>query len=150
VARSFSRISLVLVPLWDGVTGKWVSSFTHPTAAGNNDAETDLFTYRFAAGAQRFPEYDPQSIQEIYYRLAHALSHSGQGQALGQSYQVNDFVIGQSFERAGGPHHSGISTRGGATLSIDLRNTGTSTMAHVVVIFDAALDLSQAGPQMLD
>jgi hypothetical protein len=66
-------------------------------------------------------------------------------------YRSNKFLIGQHFEKApGAAAHSGINTRSGSQLTINLKNTGNATLIHVILVYSQILDISAAGCQVLD
>ena len=46
--------------------------------------------------------------------------------------------------------HTGVDTRSGSQLTINLKNCGAAVMLHVVLHFDCVLNCSAAGCELLD
>ena len=66
-------------------------------------------------------------------------------------YRLDKFVVGQSFEKAPGQSaHSGINTRSGSQLTLNLRNLGSMTMIHCVLVCEQVVNVSAAGVEVLD
>ncbi len=110
--------------------------------------------YYFQVGSERFPQFSVDSHQESFYRLRMAqLIHQGSDSFSinPAQYRTDKFIIGQNFERApGAAAHSGLNTRSGSQLTLNLRNTAAATVAHIVLVYSQILDISAAGCQILD
>ena len=66
-------------------------------------------------------------------------------------YRDNKFVIGQSLEKAPGQSsHTGVNTRSGSQLTINIRNAGAATMMHVLLHYEQIVNLSASGVEVLD
>ena len=144
IARGFTRLSTIYVTLWDGATGKWVNSFTHPNAGESNIEVNDQLQWNITLGAERWPTFNCESTQESFYRLRLAQqAHQGTDNA--------KFVIGQSFEKApGGGARTGVNTRSGAQLTLNFRNLGATTLVHVVLHYEQIVNVSAAGAEVLN
>ncbi len=46
--------------------------------------------------------------------------------------------------------HTGYNTRSGATVSLNFKNVGDTTMVHCVLVYDSVLNLSAAGAEIPD
>jgi hypothetical protein len=153
MARGFTRLSAIYITFWDG-TGKWVNRFLCPSLATNvNEEATDLLRWNITIGADRYPSFDCESVQESMYRLRMLQASQGHtGHSIsGYNYRNTQFVIGQSLEKCPGMSaHTGINTRSGSQLSLNFRNLGTATTIHVVMQYELILNISGAGSEVLD
>ena len=154
IARGFTRLSTVYITLWNGATGKWVNSFTHPNAGDQNIEVEDTTQWNITLGAERWPTFNCESTQESFYRLRLAQQAHQGSDSFGISsydYRNTKFIIGQSFEKApGGGAHTGINTRSGAQLTLNFRNLGATTLIHVVLHYEQIVNVSAAGAEVLD
>ena len=126
----------------------------HEERRNINDTEQDTFTWNLTIGADRRPDFDVESVQEAYYRLRQAqLIHHGTDSfsITSKQYQQDGFVAALNLEKCpGGAAHSGVNTRAGSQLTINLRNTKTATSVHVVLHYDQVVNVSAAGIEVLD
>ena len=153
IARGFTRLSTVYVTLWDG-TGKWANRFFHPMAAQANIQANDDLQWNLTIGSERWPSFDCESTQESFYRLRLAQqAHQGTDtlSISGFDYRNSKFIIAQSLEKAPGQSaHTGIHTRSGSQLTLNMKNLGATTMVHVVLHYEQIVNLSAAGVEVLD
>ena len=108
--------------------------------------------WHMTLGSERFPVFPCESSQESFYRLRLCeQAHGSDGPSMTPvQYHSDHFVIGQSFELAPGSAHTGINTRSGSQLTLSFKNlTGAHTI-HVVLKYEAVVNLSAAGTQLLD
>ena len=69
----------------------------------------------------------------------------------GNLHGDNHFILGQTFDKAAGQSsHTGINTRSGSMLTLNLKNLGNAQMVHVVLVYDQVVNLSAAGVEVLD
>ena len=67
------------------------------------------------------------------------------------AYRTNKFITALNLEKApGASSHSGINTRSGSQLTLNLRNTGAATTCHVILVYDQICNISAAGVEVLD
>ncbi len=67
------------------------------------------------------------------------------------AYRANKFITALNLEKCpGASSHSGINTRSGSQLTLNLRNTGAATTCHVILVYDQIIDVSAAGCSVLD
>ena len=154
IARGFTRLSTVYVTFWDGQTGKWANTFTHPNAGSANIEANDDMQWNITLGADRWPTFNSESTQECFYRLRLAQqAHQGADafSISAHAYRTNKFIVAQSLEKApGGSAHTGVNTRSGAQLTLNFRNLGASTLIHVVLHYEQIVNVSAAGAEVLD
>ena len=153
IARGFTRLSAIYVTFTDGAN-KFVNRFFCPINGEPNTTVDDTTSYNFTIGSDRWPQFDCESIQECAYRLRlTTAAHLGNDifSISGEDYRGDTFIIGQSFEKAPGTNsHTGYNTRSGAQLCLNFKNLGDVSMVHCVLIYDAVLNLSAAGSEILD
>ena len=67
------------------------------------------------------------------------------------AYRTNKFVSALNLEKApGASSHSGVNTRSGSQLTLNIKNAGDATTCHVCLIFDQICNVSAAGVEILD
>ena len=90
---------------------------------------------------------------ETFYRLQNcmrAVNGNDQFSISPHKYRNTGFIIGQSFEKAGGQaSHTGVNTMSGAQLTINVKNANDAKRMHVVLLYDAVADVSAAGVRVL-
>jgi hypothetical protein len=155
IVRGFTRLQTIYVSFHDDdAHGKFVTRFYSPLDGEENLSSTDNMEYYFQVGSERFPQFSVDSHQESFYRLRMAqLIHQGSDSfsITPPQYRTNKFIIGQNFERApGSAAHSGLNTRSGSQLTINLKHTSAATVCHVVLVYSQILDVSAAGCVILD
>lgn len=154
IARGFTRLSTVYVTFWDGATGKWVNTFTHPSMGQSNIEANDDLQWNITLGADRWPTFNCESTQECFYRLRLAQqAHQGADSfsISPYAYRHTKFIVAQSLEKApGGSAHTGVNTRSGAQLTLNFRNLGDTTMIHVILHYEQIVNVSAAGAEVLD
>jgi hypothetical protein len=155
IVRGFTRLQTIYVSFHDNdAQGKFTTRFYSPLDGEENLSATDNMEYYFQVGSDRYPQFSVDSHQESFYRLRLAqLIHQGSDSfsITPAQYRTNKFIIGQNFERApGSAAHSGLNTRSGSQLTINLKHTSAATVCHVVLIYSQILDVSAAGCQILD
>ncbi len=153
IARGFTRLNTVYISFWDG-TGKYVNNFFSPLVGKINTTENDDFEFYLNVGSDRFPQFSVDSHQECFYRLRLARQIAQGTDAVSiapHAYRTNKFITALNLEKApGASSHSGINTRSGSQLTLNLRNTGAATTCHVTLVYDQILDVSAAGCSVLD
>jgi hypothetical protein len=153
IARGFTRLSAVYISFWDGVD-KYVNNFFSPLKGKDNTADNDDFEFYLNVGSDRYPQFSVDSHQECFYRLRLARQMAQGTDALSISphaYVRNKFITALNLEKApGASSHSGINTRSGSQLTLNLRNTGAATTCHVILVYDQVCNISAAGVEVLD
>jgi len=157
VARGFTRLSTAYITFWDS-TGKYANRFNSVVSlgAGNpNTTGTDAASWNITIGADRYPDFDVDSVQEAWHRLGVAqLMHVGKDSFSISPYQyrTDKHIAAMSFEKAlGEAGHSGVNTRAGSQLTFNIRGLPASiNTIHVVLHFEVAVNISAAGIEVLD
>jgi hypothetical protein len=146
-------LSTVYLSFWDG-TGKFVNSFYSPLVGKTNTTENDDFEYHLTVGSERYPQFSIDSHQECFYRLrlARQIAQGTDSVSIApHAYRTNKFITALNLEKApGASSHSGINTRSGSQLTLNLRNTGAATTCHVILVYDQICNISAAGVEVLD
>jgi hypothetical protein len=145
------------VTFWDS-TGKYANRFNSVVALGGgnpNTTETDQCSWNVVIGAERFPSFDVDSVQEAWHRLGVAqLMHVGKDSFSISPYQyrTDKFIGAMNFEKAlGESGHSGVNTRAGSQLTFNIRGLPAAiNTIHVVLHFEVAVSISAAGIEVLD
>ena len=106
----------------------------------NLNTSTDTATYQLTIGSRRFPERPIDSTGELYLRLREA-----SGVLYGESeisITPTDFVnrksiVAWDLEKVGhqGASHSGLSTKNGDLLTIDVKNCGLGTSGDFCLVY---------------
>jgi hypothetical protein len=157
IARGFTRLSTAYVSFWDS-TGKYKSRFNSIVNLGTgnpNTTESDSASWNITIGADRYPDFDVSSVQESWYRLGIAqLMHTGKDSFSISPYQyrTDKFIGAMNFEKAlGQAGHTGVNTRSGSQLTINLRSLpATINTIHIVLHFEQSVSVSSAGIEVLD
>ncbi len=138
---------------WDGVDN-YVNNFFSTLAGKTNTADNDDFEFYLNVGSDRYPQFSVDSHQECFYRLrlARQLTQGADAMSIApHAYRANKFVTALNLEKApGASSHSGVNTRSGSQLTLNLRNTGAATTCHVILVYDKIIDVSAAGCSVLD
>ena len=153
IARGFTRLSTVYFT-FAAATDKFVNTFRSPMAGKVNISENDDFEVYLNVGSDRYPQFSVDSHQECFYRLRLARQISQGTDSLSISphdYRFEKFIGALNLEKAPGQSsHSGINTRSGSQLTLNLKNTGIATTVHVVLVYDQVVSISAASVDVLD
>ena len=159
INRGFSRLSTIYITLWDG-QGKEVNRFFSPLNQAIDgvlvpvSTQTDTMSWNVQVGADRYPQFDCESHAESYSRLRNAqLIHQGSDSfsISSQQYRTDKAIYAMNLEKCpGASSHTGINTRSGSQLSLNFKNLGAATQVHVVLHFEAVVQCSAAGVEILD
>ena len=155
IARGFTRLRAVLVSLYYSAAegAHWNTYFYNPLEGAAQPTETtDSLRWNMTIGSERYPNFDCESTQESWYRLRLALGGADQPLSIsGFQYSLDRHVFGQTFEKVpGSGQHTGINTRSGSQLTINLKGFNNADMIHCVLLFDEILNVSAAGCEVLD
>ncbi len=153
IARGFTRLSAVYISFWDGL-GKYVNNFFSPLNGKDNTADNDDFEFYLNVGSDRYPQFSVDSHQECFYRLRLARQMAQGNDAMSiapHAYVRNKFITALNLEKVpGNSSHSGINTRSGSQLTLNLKNSGAATTCHVILVYDQVCNISAAGVEVLD
>jgi len=158
IARGFTRLSTAYVTFYDD-DGKWVTEYVGPMGneldTPTNTTDNDTTQWNVTIGADRYPDFDVDSIQEAYYRLRLAqLMHHGNDSFSISPYQYrsNKYIAAMNFEKCPGKAgHTGVNTRSGSQLTFHFRGLkSTINTIHVILHFEQAVNVSAAGVEVLD
>jgi hypothetical protein len=121
----------------------------------DNTTENDTAQWYATIGAQRYPEFDVDSIQEAWNRLRmtqliHTVSDSFSVSPNG--HRTTKYIAGINFEKCPGKvGHTGVNTRSGSQLTFHFRNLkSTINTVHVLLHFEEVVNVSAAGVEVLD
>ena len=157
IVRGYTRLCQVFVTLHKSGE-KAITSFYHPCNNQNVDTATDTCTMQLSVGALRFPERPTQSVAEQFLRLREAAGvfYGESDIAISPADFVNrKAIFSWDLERIGsqGASHSGISTRNGDILTIDVKNTGlgaSGDYALIYLYFDSLFSLRDGSVDVYD
>jgi len=158
ITRGFTRLSTIYFTFIDDGSLKECTHYPHPALYGvaDNDTSTDDFEFWVTIGADRYPQFSVDSVQESWYRLRVAsLIHQGTDSfaiSAGQ-YRSDKFIAALNLEKApGSAGHSGVNTRGGSQMTLHFKNIDTSkaSFVHVILHCDQVCSASAAGVELLD
>ena len=152
IARGFTRLSTAYITFYSDA-GKWVNEYIAPNTG--NHAEDNEATWNITIGADRYPEFDVDSVGESYYRLRLAqLMHQGNDSfsITPHAYRSNKFITAMNFEKCPGmAGHTGVNTRSGSQLTFHFRGLQTTiNTIHVILHYEVAVNVSAAGVEVLD
>ena len=156
IARGFTRLEAVFASFYDADAGnsKWVNRFLSPMFGDTNTEANDTFTWNITLGSQRWPAFDCESHQESFYRMRQALEAMRGDMQVGipsNDYRSLKFLFAQHFEKApGSSAHTGVNTRSGAQLQINVKNAVNATLMHCILFYDQVVNISAAGAEVLD
>ncbi len=153
IARGFTRLSAVYISFWDGL-GKYVNNFYSPLNGKDNTADNDDFEFYMNVGSDRYPQFSVDSHQECFYRLRLARQMANGNDAMSISphaYVRNKFITALNLEKVPGESsHSGINTRSGSQLTLNIKNSAAATTCHVILVYDQICNITAAGVEVLD
>ena len=153
VAGGFTHLSAVYISFWDGLD-KYVNSFFSPLKNKDNTADNDDFEFYLNVGSDRYPQFSVDSHQECFYRLRLARQMAQGNDSLSiapHAYVRNKFITALNLEKVpGASSHSGINTRSGSQLTLNIRNSAAATTCHVILVYDQVCNISAAGCDILD
>jgi hypothetical protein len=142
VVRGFSRLCQVYLTLHKGSdsTEKAILDFWSPVNNRVLSTTTDVATYQLSIGSRRWPERPSDSVGEQWLRLREAA-----GVLYGESeisIKPTDFcnrksLVAWDVERVGhhGASHSGLSTKNGDIMTIDVKNSGLGTSGDYAIVY---------------
>ncbi len=159
INRGFSRLSTIYWTFWDA-QGKETTRFFSPLNQMIDGAlvpvstQTDTMEWNIQVGSDRYPQFDCASHAESYHRLRTAqLIHQGSDSfsISSQQYRTDKAIFSMNLEKCpGASSHNGINTRSGSQCSLNFKNLGAATQIHVVMHFEAVVNCSAAGVEVLD
>ena len=152
IARGFTRLSAIYLTMFNN-SGSWITNMYNPSEGVANSTAIDDFNWNITIGADKFPIFDCESTQESYYRLRLCEQTHGGRDSFGITpfeYFTNTFIVGQSLEKASGSAHTGLNTRSGSQLTVNLKNLNNAVTLCVVLKYEQIVSLSAAGTQVLD
>ena len=160
IVRGFSRVCQVYLVFFKGSSAseKEILDFYSPVNNQNLNTATDVATYQLTLGSRRFPERPIDSAGEQYLRLREAA-----GVMYGESevsITPTDFlnrksIVAWDLERCGhqGASHSGLSTKNGDLMTIDVKNCGLGSAGDsckIFIIYELLLSLRDGSVDVFD
>ena len=143
IVRRFSRLCQCYLTLHKGSSAseKGILDFYSPVNNQNVNTTSDLASYQMTIGSRKFPDGRPiDSVGEQYLRLREAA-----GVLYGESeisITPTDFVnrksvVSWDMEKVGhqGASHSGLSTKNGDLLTIDVKSCGLGASGDFCLVY---------------
>jgi hypothetical protein len=154
MSRGFTRASTVFWTYRSSPTAK-IGEFFSPLAGAVPDMTNDNHRWNIQIGSLRFPAFDAIGHGEHFYRLRQAtLTHYGTDSfgITGKEYRTKSYINACELEKAPGvASHTGVDTRSGQALTLNLYDLGTSVdTCLIIVCFDLTVRISSAGVEVLD
>ncbi len=157
ITRGFARLSTIMFS-FVGPAGKLVTDFAYPQ---NGAAPTgkDPFKYYIACGSNRTPVFSVDGVAEQYMRtrMALAILERSDGDHLNitpHDYRTNKGIFALNLEKAQGEDpdtgHSGVSSRGGFQLTLELAGAPVGSTIYVCAFHDAICQLGPSGVVLMD
>ena len=159
--RSSSRLKQLYCVIHRGsVANTPVTQFYHPMGSNAPSLTNDTSEYQITIGSRKWPERMVQGSAETYMRLRQAAGQFFSGDAsmscasLGSNFTNGRAIYAIDFEKVGNMALlSGISTRGGETLTLEMRNiTGIAPgdFAIIYQVTDIIANLRMGACDVLD
>jgi hypothetical protein len=105
-------------------------------------------------GSLRFPSFDAVGVGEHFMRLRQACQvHFGTDSfsLTGRRYRTNRYINAVELEKAPGVAcHTGVNTRSGNPLTLNLYGIPNVASCLIVVCFDLTVKISLSGVEVLD
>ena len=142
-----------------------VNDFACPHSYGDNYVfDRDTMEFQMQVGTEVMPQYPIRSLAEFYYHLEKSMNTfaSIDGMSISeQEYRSNKFIIGMDTEKAavgpgGGAAFSGLSTRGGETLRLEIKHINAPSAneapnkIYVTLHHDVLVNIRLEGVEILD
>ena len=160
IVRGFSRLCQCYLTLFKGSSAseKGILDFYSPVNNQNVNTTTDVASYSLQIGSRRFPERPIDSVGEQYLRLREAagvLYGESAISILPTDLTNRKSIVGWDLEKVGhqGASHSGLSTKNGDILSIDVKNCGlgaSGDFALVYLIYENLFSLRDGSVDVYD
>ena len=160
VVRGFSRIAQVYLTLHKGSSAseKPILDFYSPVNNQNLNTSTDVATYQLTIGSRRWPERPSDSVGEQWLRLREAagvMYGESEISILPTDFLNRKSVIAWDLERVGhqGASHSGISTKNGDLMTIDIKNCGLGSAGDyclVYIVYELLFSLRDGSVDVFD
>ena len=156
LVRGFTRLKQVYITFHKS-GDKPCKDFHHPVGNQALTTEVDTLQYQLQIGSRKWPERPVESVPETYMRFR---------QAAGTFYGSDDVAISPGdfhtqkavyaidLEKTGNQSlYSGFSTRDGATMTLDFKNTGMGAAgdyALVYLCYDGIVSLLDGTVEVLE
>ena len=128
-------------------TKKKARDFTSPIGADFKNS-TDGFSWQVTIGSRKFPERACTGVAETFMRLRQASTCFYGTDDISVSvpgYVSNQFMGALDLEKVGnlGASHSGISTKDGSIVQLDVQNSGMQTgdTLMIFLVYDGLLSI---------
>jgi hypothetical protein len=159
--RSSSRLKQIYCVIHRGsVANTPVTEFYHPNGNSVPTLANDTLEYQITIGSRKFPERMVQGTAETYMRLRQAAGQFFTGDSsmscgnLGSNFTAGRAIYAIDFEKVGNMVLlSGISTKGGETLTLEMRNVRNIAAGDFMVIYqvtDVIANLRMGACDVLD
>ena len=159
--RSSSRLKQVYCVIHRGsVANTPVNSFYHPLGGNAPNITNDNMEFQLTIGSHKWPERFVQGSAETYMRLRQAAGQFYSGDAsmscasLGSNFTNGRAIYAIDLEKTGNQSlFSGVSTKGGETLTLEFRNVTNIAAGDFMVVYqitDVIANLRSGGCDVLD
>jgi hypothetical protein len=136
------------------------NDFYHPMGANAPSLTNDTLEFQLTIGSHKWPERFVQGSAETYMRLRQAAGQFFSGDAsmscasLGSNFTNGRAIYAIDLEKTGNQALlSGVSTKGGETLTLEFRNVTGITAGDFMVVYqvtDVIAELRMGGCDVLD
>ena len=141
IVRGFSRLCQVYMTLHKRSvsTEKPVLDFYSPVNNAALSTTSDVATYQLSIGSRRWPERPSDSVGEQWLRLREAagvLYGESEISILPTDFINRKAIVAWDLEKVGhqGASHSGLSTKNGDIMTIDVKNSGLGASGDYALI----------------
>ena len=157
ITRAVTRLKSIFVTFHkpDKVAYKQVNDLYHPCT--NNGALTlaNEHSYQIQIGSKVVPEYPVNSLAESYSQLKKTVGRAFKMHS--SWYRSRKYIIGLGLESISGAGFTGLSTKAGDLLTINLKDCdalgnadSVPTRVFCALNYDRVLNIQDSGIQMLD
>jgi len=134
LARAFSRVKTLyasMATINDDGTQSY--QWFHPIDAAQYNPDRDTLQWQYMVGSRSMPDHACRSVAESAMHLLKSLNLTAAEEGLGhkpEEFYSNKFFMAYDCERAatgpgGGAAYSGLSTRGGETIRLEVKGINT-------------------------
>lgn len=158
ISRALTRLKDVFLTFdneaADRLNYKSANSFKHP------DGNKNSVQFHMTIGSQVYPDFPAKSSAELFYMLKKALgvqdssfydidvdieSYHGNG-----ADEKRRFIIGHNLEKVINSNFTGISTKAGDLITINLQGLNNTSHVYVHLHYDGILNIRDIGCEVLD
>jgi hypothetical protein len=162
MTRAFTRIKSVFITFLND-TGNETTDFYHRLGGREDDHGGAVYPQSqyevyLQIGSKKWPEQPMKSASECFYNLRKSIGlHGNSFQAVdinSEEYVRNKFIIGVDTEKSLDASFTGFNSKHGDIMTVHVKNSGfqaaTNSRVYVTIFYDAVVNVSNVGVQILD